>query len=161
MKTVNERFEARVIRSGPGECWTWRGAATPHGYGKFFMNGRVEYAHRAAYELATGERPEGKVVCHRCDNPGCVNPAHLFAGTHAENSADMVRKGRGQAGERHWKAKLTGPQVAEIRTRVAAGETQRSLAREFGVSFQHIGTLVHGKARGLTWGMAADTAASA
>jgi hypothetical protein len=147
MKTVEERFWARVFMRAPDECWGWDGPPGPGGYGKFSMGGKLTYAHRAAYEIATGVSPYGCLVCHTCDNPGCVNPAHLFLGTSADNSADMVRKGRSRSGEAHWRARLTDAQVNDIRARAAAGETQRSLAAAHGVSFQHVSDLCSGRRR--------------
>jgi len=99
--------------------------------------------------LTNGPIPDGMQVLHRCDNPPCCNPAHLFLGTQADNIADMIAKRRGGAvsGEAHYRAKLTADQVSAIRARYAAGETQVALAREFGVSQTNISRIV----RGTTW----------
>lgn len=147
MKTVAERFWSKVNKGGPNGCWLWTGATTPRGYGKIFVEGALQYAHRYSYELATGEKPGGLVVCHRCDTPGCVNPAHLFVGSHADNSADMARKGRVRSGARHHSTKLTDAQVADIRRRAEAGELQKDLAAEFGVSKQHLSDICLGQKR--------------
>ena len=85
----------------------------------------------------------GIEVCHRCDTPQCVRPDHLFLGTHQQNMADMVHKGRIPSGERHFKATLTASQVREIRARWAAGETQKHLGFEFGISAAGIYHIVH------------------
>ena len=130
----------------PDDCWDWPGAKTPVGYGKIGREGKTLYTHRVAYEGANGAIPGGMVVMHSCDNPGCCNPAHLQLGSKADNSADMVSKRRNRAGEDHHNAKLTARDVETIRTRCAAGETQRALSREYGVTFQHVSAVVNGNA---------------
>jgi hypothetical protein len=147
MKTLTERFWSRVEIGKPDQCWNWDNTSGTGGYGKFFIHGKVEYAHRAAYEISTGVSPKGFTVCHRCDNPGCVNPAHLFLGTPAENSADMARKGRVRSGDRHHGTKLSDGDLSDIRNRVRDGETQRSVAKLYGVSFQHVSDIIGGKKR--------------
>lgn len=93
--TLAERLDARLLKGAePGACWVWTGA-TLKGYGQIGDAGVVKYAHRVAYELAFGPIPDGLMVCHRCDNPPCCNPDHLFTGTALDNVADMVGKGRG------------------------------------------------------------------
>lgn len=91
-------------------------------------------AHRVSWVLHHGPIPPGLLVCHRCDNPRCVNPEHLFLGTAKDNSQDMVRKGRVSQGDRHPYAKLTTEQVVVIRKRAADGDDPGQIASDFGVS---------------------------
>jgi len=116
-----------------GDCWVWTAVTDRRGYG-LLHGAPYRAAHRLSYLLAYGD-PAGLHVCHRCDNPRCVNPAHLFLGTDADNLGDMAAKGRSLWGERNMHAKLTVEQVLEIR-RLAAdgGLLHREIAARFGVT---------------------------
>jgi hypothetical protein len=135
---VLDRFLAKVRVQEDG-CWIWTAAGHPTGYGRFGMStGHVDFAHRASWRLHHGPIPSGKLVCHRCDVRLCVNPAHLFLGSHAENMQDASRKGRivlpsasYASDETHQVAKLTNAQVLEIRNTPPG---TRGLAKKFGVS---------------------------
>lgn len=148
----HQGFDPRVAVAGPADCWPWTGARKDSGYGVLSIGGRLVRAHRAAWEAANGLIPEGLCVCHRCDNPPCCNPAHLFLGTYADNNRDMARKGRAAGGsrlrgDRHHRARLSDAAVAAIRSRHANGETQRRLAAEFGISTSQLHNIVRGKQR--------------
>lgn len=98
---VRNRFWQKVDKRGPNECWPWIAAKDPRGYGRIGGDGRrksgkraVVLSHRTAYELVVGPIPAGMFVCHRCDNPPCCNPAHLFVATCKQNNQDMYAKGR-------------------------------------------------------------------
>ena len=152
MKTLEERFWAKVKVGAPDECWLWQASKTNKGYGQIARGRRgsgMDFAHRVAWSLRNGD-PGGLCVCHRCDTPLCVNPAHLFLGTQADTQRDKAQKGRarngGLCGEQHGCAKLTAVEVLEIRRRYATGlETQRALARCFNISRRNVGHIVRGK----------------
>jgi hypothetical protein len=114
-------------------CWEWRGSRNGHGYGRLgtTLDGhRYTYAHRLAGYLAYGTHPTAQ-VCHACDNPPCCNPQHLWQGTMLDNQRDSVHKGRHRHPRR---TTLTPAQVQAIRQRWAAGESQRQIAPDYGVS---------------------------
>lgn len=149
--TDAERFWSRVKRGAEADCWEWAAARAAHGYGHTHVacrGGRRQMgAHRRAWELTHGPIPDGLCVCHRCDNPPCCNPAHLFLGTPADNNADMVAKGRARSGpkppgsrigrspgERNAGSKLTEANVREIRAMLAMGVSRAAVASAYGVS---------------------------
>jgi hypothetical protein len=151
---VADRFWARVDRRGHDECWPWLGSKTSDGYGSLYALEKSWRATHLALILATGEAPpKGMFACHKCDNPPCVNPAHLFIGTAAENNADRHRKGRTvyrfipahlkARGERHGSAKLKEADVLAI---AASGKSIRALASEYGVGFGTIQRIKSGAA---------------
>lgn len=139
------RYWPRVDKRGPDECWPWMANICSTGYGGFSLGGKKVLTHRLAWMLANGPIPPGAWILHRCDNPPCCNPAHLFLGTTADNTRDRDSKGRGARGERVGSSKLTKDQVAEIRRRLATGEFQRLIAADFGVSQVTISHIALGK----------------
>jgi hypothetical protein len=148
-----ERLRSRLdIPEDPTACWEFTGCRNHSGYGELTMRGySTKLTHRLAYQLANGPIPAGLCVLHRCDNPPCCNPAHLFLGTRIDNNADMRAKGRDSTpprndvrGEKNGHAKLTAARVLEIRARAARGERITYLADEFGVSHGLISGIVSG-----------------
>lgn len=145
----------RVHKTGwtvtPDGCWEWNGSRMRKrgGYGQIRVPGATRKVHRVAYELWVGEIPSGMIVCHSCDNPPCINPTHLWVGTHGDNAKDKVAKGRSvnpvMCGEESPTAKLTQAQVDEIRARHRP-QSGAALGREFGVSKTTISRIVRGKA---------------
>ncbi len=152
MKTFTESdirtFYTHVAVAGPEDCWFWLAGKTSAGYGHFAFRGKLMYAHRFAFWITTGVWPGELYCCHSCDNPGCVNPAHLFLGTCLENMQDAVSKGRMAYGEKHGLSKLDEEEVCQIRSRYAAGGvSQEQLGAEFGVCQPDISQIVNRK----TW----------
>jgi len=145
--TPREKFLAKVAPRADG-CWLWTGLIRPDGYGAARFEGREQGAHRVAWKLFRGKVAPGLAVCHRCDVRACVNPAHLFLGTPAENARDMRAKRRDRRGEKHGSAKLKHAQVRRIKTMLAEDRMYMSeIAREFGVSETTIRAIKTGR----TW----------
>lgn len=140
MKSAITRFEAKVQRD-PAGCWLWQSAMGTNGYPQFWLAGRSRWAHQVAYELFVGPIPVGMCVCHRCDVPRCVNPAHLFLGTQADNTADKMQKGRQARGAQHGMTKLSDADKAAI---AASGEPTARLAARYGVDRTRIQQLRRG-----------------
>lgn len=139
------RFKASIKINKRTGCWEWCGDLSPNGYGWFHVASRPHNAHRFAYELFVGEIGD-KCVCHSCDNRSCVNPDHLWLGTHKENMQDASRKGRTTQGEKGHHAKLKETEVIEILRRVGDGDlTQTEAAQEFDVSLSTVHDIIRGK----------------
>jgi hypothetical protein len=139
-----ERFWSKVKIGEADQCWEWQAGCDTDGYGMFWFNGRMVHASRVAYMLANGSVEE-QCVLHTCDNPPCCNPAHLFPGTHQDNTLDMRAKGRGvdNSGENHGMHKLTEPQVIEIRQLYATQQfSQAELGRRYGYAPATISDIV-------------------
>jgi len=135
------RFFKRVTKTEG--CWKWQGRKNTKGYGHLSIRGRVKTiaAHRLSYQIHVGPVPDGMFILHKCDNPGCVNPAHLFLGTNADNMADMVSKGRQTS-------ILKAEDIPKIRAMAANKTTQAEIAAHFGVKRANISAVITGR----TWG---------
>lgn len=147
-KSTLERFWSKVEKTET--CWEWTASTSHGGYGFIGIGrkGKVRYAHRYSWIIHFGKIPKGLLVLHKCDNPPCVNPNHLFLGTQKDNMIDAVLKKRIATGEKNGRSKLTENKVDAIRKMYAAGNiTMDVLSRLFGVNRQSIGHVINNK----TW----------
>ena len=147
-KPPADRFWSKVQIGAPDQCWEWKAGMFQSGYGLFKLDGKLQRAHRVSYQLNHGPIPDGLFILHWCDNPGCVNPAHLHLGTHVDNMRERGERGRcaHTSGEVHGCSKLTSEQIQQIRLSYAIGGiTQQQLGEEFGVSKQQISRIINGK----------------
>lgn len=142
--TAQERFRRYFRPGADSQCWEWQGARRQSGHGMFGINGSHVVASRFALEQAVGPAPDGALACHRCDNPPCVNPKHLYWGTRQDNADDAVSRGRIPLGEDKAQSVLTEQQVIEIRERYAAGEPQKSIAQSYPVTVPTIRSIALG-----------------
>ena len=145
-----DRFWSKVDVRSSGECWAWVAGKRVGQYGVFAVKRKSWLSHRLSYLIEHGELPENLDVCHACDNPSCVNPSHLWLGTHHENMADKVHKGRCNArkGSAHPAARIDEALVRTARALWAEGNiTQREIARRLSVS----ASLINRAVRGVTW----------
>jgi hypothetical protein len=145
--SLTERFFAKVRCSGPDDCWLWQGYTDIYGYGRIRDNVKRIFAHRLSYQIHVGPIPDEMHVLHRCDTPACVNPSHLFLGTHAENMTDMGKKNRARGkvahGSDNASAILTESSVVEMRRLYHEGVPVRELSQRFGVSLATADCAVH------------------
>ena len=138
------RFWSKVNLGSYKECWDWNASLQTAGYGQISIDGTQRSAHRISYLITYGTIPKGLCVLHRCDNKKCVNPQHLFLGTHKDNAIDAARKGRlSNRGETHPSARLTSADVLAIRSLWRSGKvTQKQIADQFRVTEDHVGDIV-------------------
>ncbi len=137
--TNEERFWVKVDRRGQDDCWEWQACCNSFGYGQFRKrisecSTKLMMAHRFSYELHDSQISEGKLICHTCDNPRCVNPKHLYEGTYKTNNRDAVRRGRHKnnphRGSEHFRSKLTEHDVRSIRIN---SKSSSVIARDYGI----------------------------
>lgn len=134
----SERFWSFVQKGVGDACWLWTKSLSRYGYGQQWVGGKNWITHRLAWTLTNGEIPKGLCLCHRCDNPACVRPDHMFLGTQRDNLRDMRAKGRERnyrtdppRGELNGRARLTVDDVREIRRRAALGVSHSEIGRAF------------------------------
>lgn len=146
-----ERILQKVVINDKTGCWEWTGYSHRSGHGSIRVDGKAVPVYRYVYEFYRGKIPDGMFACHKCDNPSCVNPEHIFIGTPRENSQDAARKGRMERGNKRWCSKLTEQDIRSIR---ADGRAQRVIAGDYGVDQALIQRIRVGKA----WGWVGDIA---
>lgn len=146
--TLRERFDNGYTKKSNG-CWDWNGSKDNYGYGFFSVGKKMRRVHRVSWNLYNGEILNGLYVLHKCDNPSCVNPDHLFLGTQQDNMRDRAVKGRNPdtRGCKNGRAKLKEDDIIEIRKLLLNGETRTSIAVKFNVSTAAIRHIDIGK----TW----------
>ena len=146
-----EKFNSKDLKifwdkvNKTNNCWNWIARTNGKGkYGRFSINGKDESAHRISWIIHFGQIPKGLYVCHKCDNPKCVNPKHLFLGTHLENMQDMQNKGRNIVfkGEKNGRSKLKKEQVLEIR-KIGNNLSYNQIARKFNVNAKTISDIIN------------------
>lgn len=146
-----DRFWDKIDKTN--DCWNWTAATTTQGYGRFKLNGKLVSAHVLSYMIHNDDYDSTKDVCHKCDNPSCVNPDHLFLGSRSDNMLDCLRKGRLNSkppcvkGERNGQSKLTVDDVIAIKALLKTSVTQKSIAQMFNVSPRAISDINNNK----TW----------
>lgn len=146
--SVKQRFLAKIEKQ-PSGCWQWTASTAKGGYGQFNVGGKNWKAHRLSWILHGGADPEGLCVCHKCDNPRCVNPDHMFLGTHLDNVRDKISKGRcghtGARGALNGAVKVRDVPVEQIKQLKAEGKTVREIGPMFGLSKSTISNIINGK----------------
>lgn len=145
-KSLEDRFHQRYIPEPNSGCWLWIGKLNAYGYGRVIRSGsKEEMAHRVSLEISGKPLAKEELACHRCDTPSCVNPDHIFAGSHADNSQDMASKKRGTLGELNRHSKLTSTQVSDI---IKDHRSAKIIAADYGICEKTVRNYKSGR----TWG---------
>lgn len=143
----DETVQERLFRNSvpvPSGCVEWTGARDKDGYGKFTKKDWPARAHKAAYIAANGQIPQGHIVRHTCDNPPCINPGHLIAGTFADNAVDRVQRDRfNRESKRYNRVRLSMELARQIRAKHSQGTSRAALAAEYGVGTDQISRVIH------------------
>lgn len=150
-KHIKRRLINGSVRHPKSNCWFWIRSISTMGYGQLTVDGRTRFAHRISYKLFLNKSLGELHVCHRCDNPRCINPEHLFLGTRSDNMQDASKKGRinnpiiSLPGEKNPMSKLKVEDVEEIKIRCNGSETQKEIANDFGISQSQVSYINTGK----------------
>jgi hypothetical protein len=145
---LSQSVDDLILRSERNESGCLIGTQMGHsknGYGFVNLNGRHLLFHRAMWTLSKGPIPKGMCVCHKCDNPACGEPTHLFLGTQSDNMKDMAIKKRAAHGERHHNSRITSDTVKEIRRQASLGISQRSIGKNLGLGQSHVNSILKGR----------------
>lgn len=146
MKSLKEKFEERVFYASPCGCHYWTGWVSTHGYGSLQDNNTHVYAHRLSYQLYVGEIPKGLFVCHSCDNRLCVNPNHLWLGTHEDNQRDKISKGRNKIPiEIMWDRRFSDVEATVIKEAHDNGFTSKSIREYFKAPKSTVSNIIFGR----------------
>lgn len=145
-KSLVQRFYEKIKVNSETGCWEWTAYKSVDGYGRMPVNRKSKEAHRVSWQLHFGEIPDGQSVCHKCDNPKCVNPSHLFLGSHADNMIDKINKRRQSRGQSCAQSKLNNKLVETIRFCYKKGFTQTEIASYLNMSQGTISRVVRGEA---------------
>lgn len=145
-RTLSEKYETKVVRRGPDACWGWNGAKQRTGHGLIALGRTSTTAHRVSWMLHHGD-PSDLYVLHACDNPPCTNPNHLYLGTHRDNMRDAVMRSEAYRNRDTGRGRRRDYDVALIRERVAAGESQQAVADDLGIGQSTVSRIVRGEGR--------------
>lgn len=138
-------FESKISPEPNSGCWLWLGSLNYGGYGRFRVGRKTRIASRVSYEMYIGKLGDNEIVCHRCDNPICVNPSHLFCGSYRDNARDRDAKMRGIYGRKSFTAKLHDHDIPVILAMIRDGTTYAAIARAYGVSAYAIERIGRGR----------------